>query len=89
VASGKKLKASSSELPAMSSVFDLFSAHWPPVTNPYSLAVNRWPLATALCLLACSGCAKQKTTEELMADLKAGNDRDRIIAVRTLPLREG
>jgi vesicle coat complex subunit len=59
----------------MSSVFEFFSAHW--------------PVTAALCLLACSGCAKQKTTEELMADLKAGNDRDRIIAVRTLPERQG
>jgi HEAT repeat protein len=40
-------------------------------------------------LLACAGCSKQKTTEELMADLKNGNERDRIIAVRTLPDREG
>jgi HEAT repeat protein len=40
-----------------------------------------------LCLLAC-GCGK-KTTDELIADLKASQEKDRIIAVRTLPQRKG
>jgi HEAT repeat protein len=39
-------------------------------------------------LLACCGCG-QKSTDELIADLKGSQDRDRIIAVRTLPNRRG
>jgi len=43
-----------------------------------------------LCLLAGGGCAKkQKSTNELIADLNSQEDRDRIIAVRTLPQRKG
>jgi HEAT repeat protein len=64
--------------------------HW--ISSIFSRSSSRAPhrfYVLLLCLLVCSGCAKQKTNEELMADLKAGNDRDRIIAVRTLPLREG
>jgi vesicle coat complex subunit len=41
-----------------------------------------------LCLLACCGCGR-KSTSELVADLKSSEDRDRIIAVRTLPTRRG
>jgi HEAT repeat protein len=41
-----------------------------------------------LCLLACGGCGK-KSTDELIADLKSTNDKDRIIAVRLLPDRKG
>ena len=37
------------------------------------------------CLLACGGCSKKKSTDELIADLKTGNEKERIIAVRTLP----
>jgi HEAT repeat protein len=37
-------------------------------------------------LLACCGCGK-KSTDELIADLKGSQDRDRIIAVRSLPER--
>jgi HEAT repeat protein len=40
-------------------------------------------------LLACAGCGKKKTTDELIVDLKAGQERDRIIAVRTLPQGNG
>jgi HEAT repeat protein len=40
-----------------------------------------------VCLLAC-GCARKKTTEELIADLKSSEERDRIIAVRLLPQRK-
>ncbi len=42
-----------------------------------------------LCLLACGGCGKQKSTDQLIADLKSSQERDRIIAVRLLQLREG
>jgi len=42
-----------------------------------------------LCLLACVGCGKKKTTGELIEDLKAHREREGIIAVRTLPQRKG
>jgi HEAT repeat protein len=42
-----------------------------------------------LCLLACGGCARKKSTDELIADLKGSQERDRIIAVRLLPQRKG
>jgi HEAT repeat protein len=42
-----------------------------------------------LCLLACAGCSRKKSTEELVADLKGTQERDRIIAVRLLPQRRG
>lgn len=42
-----------------------------------------------LCLLACGSCGKKKTTDELIQDLKSPQERDRIIAVRTLPDRKG
>lgn len=38
-------------------------------------------------LLAC-GCGKTKSTDELIADLKSSEERDRIIAVRLLPDRK-
>lgn len=41
-----------------------------------------------LCLLVCGGCGKTKSTKELIADLKSSEERDRIIAVRLLPLRQ-
>jgi hypothetical protein len=34
------------------------------------------------------GCAHKKTTDELIADLKSTQERDRIIAVRLLPQRK-
>jgi HEAT repeat protein len=40
-------------------------------------------------LLACVGCSKEKTTPELIADLKSPHEKDRIIAVRVLPHRKG
>ncbi len=40
-------------------------------------------------LLLCGGCSKQKSTSQLIADLKSSNERDRIIAVRILGQREG
>jgi HEAT repeat protein len=42
-----------------------------------------------LCLLACGGCKKEKSTNELIADLKSSREGDRIRAVRLLPQREG
>ncbi len=42
-----------------------------------------------LCLLACAGCGKEKSTSELITDLKSSEEKDRIIAVRTLPQRTG
>ncbi len=45
--------------------------------------------ALLLCVLACDGCAKQKSTGELIGDLKSGGARERIIAVRLLPQRKG
>jgi HEAT repeat protein len=41
-----------------------------------------------LFLLACAGCGK-KSTDDLIADLKSTNEKDRIIAVRLLPDRKG
>ena len=41
-----------------------------------------------LCLLAC-GCGKTKSTDELIGDLQSAQERDRIIAVRLLPQRQG
>ena len=44
-----------------------------------------------LCLLACAGCGKTKSTDALITDLKSPQaaERDRIIAVRLLPQRKG
>ena len=42
-----------------------------------------------LCLLACGGCGKQKSTDQLLADLKSPQERDRLIAVRLLQQRKG
>jgi HEAT repeat protein len=39
--------------------------------------------------LACGGCKKAKTTDELINDLKSGNAHDRLVAVRLLPQRKG
>jgi HEAT repeat protein len=43
-----------------------------------------------LCVVTCCGCGKhQKTTAELLDDLKGPNERDRLIAVRLVPDRKG
>lgn len=43
-----------------------------------------------LCLLAWFGCGKrEKSTPELIADLKSPQEKDRVIAVRLLPARKG
>jgi HEAT repeat protein len=49
----------------------------------------RTGLVLLLCLLACGGCRRQKSTDELLGDLKGSGERDRIIAVRLLPQRKG
>ena len=51
------------------------------------MPVNRC-VVVLLGLLACGGCAKPKSTDELMSDLQGGQERERIIAVRTLPERK-
>ena len=45
-------------------------------------------LVPLLCLLACVGCGK-KSTDELIGDLRSGQEGDRIKAVRLLPQRKG
>jgi HEAT repeat protein len=40
-------------------------------------------------LLACGGCGKQKSTDQLIQDLDSSQEKDRIVAVRLLQLREG
>jgi HEAT repeat protein len=42
-----------------------------------------------LCLLACGGCGKTKSTDELIANMKSPQEKDRLIAVRLLPQRKG
>src|SRR6266849_9091732 len=55
-----------------------------------SLAMGvRMRFVLLLCLLVCGGCGKQKSTNQLIADLKSSEERDRIMAVRLLPQREG
>ena len=46
-------------------------------------------LVLLLCLLACAGCSKQKSTDELIADLKSGKEIEGVIAARTLPRGKG
>jgi HEAT repeat protein len=41
------------------------------------------------CLLACGGCGKKKSTDELIEDLKSSKEGDRIKAVRLLQERKG
>jgi HEAT repeat protein len=45
--------------------------------------------ALMLCVLACAGCGKKKSTDDLIADLKSTEERDRLIAVRALPQKKG
>jgi HEAT repeat protein len=45
-------------------------------------------LGLLLCLLACAGCGKKKSTDDLIADLKSPQEKDRLIAVRLLPERK-
>ena len=41
-----------------------------------------------LCLFACPGCGR-KSTDQLIADLKSSQVKERLIAVRLLPQRKG
>jgi HEAT repeat protein len=45
----------------------------------------RTGLALLLGLLVCAGCARKKSTDDLIKDLKSSEERDRIAAVRLLP----
>ena len=45
-------------------------------------------LVLLLCLLACGGCSNQKSTDELIQDLKSGKEYEGIVAARTLPQGE-
>src|SRR6266404_3299329 len=42
-----------------------------------------------LCLLALCGCGKEKTTAELLDNLKSGQEGERVAAARLLPQRKG
>jgi HEAT repeat protein len=42
-------------------------------------------LSLLLCLLACGGCSKGKSTDELIADLKSGKSAEGLNAARMLP----
>jgi HEAT repeat protein len=41
-----------------------------------------------LCLLACVGCGKEKSTDQLIQDLNSSEEKDRVIAVRLLQERD-
>jgi HEAT repeat protein len=45
-------------------------------------------LVLLLGLLACGGCGKEKSTDQLIEDLKSSQDRERLIAVRLLSQRK-
>jgi HEAT repeat protein len=49
---------------------------------------RRW-FVLLLCLLACGGCGKSKSTDDLIADLKSSQEGDRLKAVRLLQQRTG
>ena len=42
-------------------------------------------LVLLLCLLVCAGCGSEKSTDELIADLKSGKEEEGVTAARTLP----
>jgi HEAT repeat protein len=50
---------------------------------------GRAGLILVLCLLACAGCGKKKSTEQLITDSKSVEERDRIGGVRLLGQRQG
>lgn len=43
------------------------------------------PLTLLFALLACCGCSREKSTDQLLQDLKSQQERERLIAVRLLP----
>ena len=49
----------------------------------------RTVLVLLLCLLACGGCSNQKSTDELISDLKSGTEIEGVVAARTLPRGKG
>ncbi len=49
----------------------------------------RTGLVLLLGLLACGGCGREQSTDQLLADLKSPQERERLIAVRLLPQRKG
>jgi HEAT repeat protein len=46
-------------------------------------------MVLVISLLACVGCSKQKSTDELIADLKSGTEIEGVVAARTLPRGSG
>jgi HEAT repeat protein len=46
-------------------------------------------LLPLLAALICAGCGKEKSTDELIADLKSPQEIDRVKAVRLLPYQKG
>src|ERR1700728_1720685 len=46
-------------------------------------------LVLLLCLLACGGCNRGKSTDELITDLKSGTEIEGVVAARTLPRGKG
>jgi HEAT repeat protein len=52
------------------------------------MGLRTWFLLV-VCLPACGGCGKAKSTDELIGDLKSAQEGDRIRAVRLLPQRKG
>jgi HEAT repeat protein len=49
---------------------------------------GRTGVVLLLCLLACAGCSKKKTTDELIDALKSAEDKEQLTAVRLLPGRK-
>jgi hypothetical protein len=49
----------------------------------------RTGLVLLLCLLACAGCGKKKSTDQLLEDLKSSQEHERLIAIRLPPHRKG
>jgi HEAT repeat protein len=50
---------------------------------------GRTQFVLLLCLLACGGCGKKKSTDELIVDLKSAQEKEQLIAVRLLPQHKG
>jgi len=46
---------------------------------------GRTRLVLLFCFLACGGCSKEKSTDELIENLKSPQEGERIVAVRLLP----
>ncbi|HVS39457.1 MAG TPA: HEAT repeat domain-containing protein [Gemmataceae bacterium] len=52
------------------------------------MRLRKWVLP-ALIMLACGACNREKSTDELVADLKSNQEREQTVAVRLLPRRKG